>query len=71
VDGVSKIVQNTGAGWLCPRNDAHALMAAMEVAITSTDRGERAERSRRLVAERYSAERMAGDYEQLYQELLQ
>ena len=71
VDGVPKIVQNTGGGWLCPRNDAHALMAAMELAIASPDRGERVERSRRLVAEQYSAERMAGDYERVYQELLQ
>jgi len=71
VDGVPKIVQKTGSGWVCPRNDAHALMAAMEVAITSPDRGERAERSRRLVAEGYSAERMANDYERVYQELLQ
>jgi hypothetical protein len=46
-------------------------MAAMEVAMTSPDRGERAERSRRLVAEGYSAERMATDYERVYQELLQ
>jgi glycosyltransferase involved in cell wall biosynthesis len=71
VDGVPKIVQKTGGGWLCPRNDAHALMAAMEVAIASPDRGERAERSRHVVAEEYSAERMARDYEHLYQELLQ
>ena len=43
VDGVPKIVQNTNCGWLCPRNDAHALMAAMELAIASPDRGERVE----------------------------
>jgi glycosyltransferase involved in cell wall biosynthesis len=71
VDGVPKIVQTTDGGWLCPRGDAPALMGAMEAAITSPDRLERAERARRVVAELYSAERMARDYERVYQQLLQ
>lgn len=71
VDGVPRIVENTDSGWLCPPNNPQALMAAMEGAIACPDRRERAERSRRLVAQGYSAERMASDYERLYQTLLQ
>jgi glycosyltransferase involved in cell wall biosynthesis len=71
VDGVPRIVENTDSGWLCPPNNPHALRAAMEAAIACPDRRERGERSRRLVAQAYSAERMASDYERLYQELLQ
>ena len=71
VGGVPRIVQNTGAGWLCAPDSADALRAAMESAIASPDPAERAEKSRRLVAKQYSAERMARDYERVYQELLQ
>jgi len=70
VDGVPKIVQNTGGGWLCPRGDANGLMTAMEKAITSPDRLERAEKARGVVAELYSAERMAKDYERVYRQVV-
>jgi glycosyltransferase involved in cell wall biosynthesis len=71
VDGVPRIVESTNSGWLCPPNDPDALMAAMEAAIACPDRRERGERSRRLVEKRFSAERMANDYERVYEELLQ
>lgn len=70
VGAVPQIVRNTDSGWTCERNNAEALLAAMELAIGSSDRVDRGERARRLVAEHYSVERMAHDYEQLYQELL-
>jgi glycosyltransferase involved in cell wall biosynthesis len=70
VGGVPEIVQNTDGGWLCPPNDADALRAAMELALLSSDRRDRGERARRLVTERYSAERMTRDYEQLYRKLV-
>jgi glycosyltransferase involved in cell wall biosynthesis len=70
VDGVPRIVKSTGSGWLCPANNPDALMAAMETAIACQDRSERAERSRRLLAQEYSAERMAAGYERVYQQLL-
>lgn len=70
VGGVRDIVQNTKSGWLCPPNNTDAFLAAMQSAITCSERRELAERARRLAAERYSAERMARDYERLYQELL-
>jgi glycosyltransferase involved in cell wall biosynthesis len=71
VDGVPGIVQNTGSGWLCPPDNADALLASMESAIASLDCRERAERARHLVAERYSADRMNRDYELVYQKILQ
>ena len=71
VDGVPRIVENTDSGWLCPPSNPHALMTAMEAAIACPDRSERAERSRHLVAQEYSAERMANGYERVYQQLLQ
>jgi glycosyltransferase involved in cell wall biosynthesis len=71
VDGVPRIVEKTDSGWLCPPNNPHALMTAMETAIACPDRRERGERSRRLVEQGYSAERMARDYEGVYQQVLQ
>jgi glycosyltransferase involved in cell wall biosynthesis len=71
VGGVPGIVNNTDSGSLCPPDNADALRAAMESAITSSDRREQGERARQLVAERYSAKRMAHDYEQLYLGLLE
>jgi glycosyltransferase involved in cell wall biosynthesis len=70
VGGVPGIVTTTESGSLCPPNNAEALRAAMESAITSADSRDRGERARHLVKERYSSERMARDYERLYQELL-
>ena len=70
VGGVRDVVQNTRSGWLCPPDNTDAFLAAMQSAITCSERREQAERARQLAAERYSAERMARDYEQLYQELL-
>jgi glycosyltransferase involved in cell wall biosynthesis len=70
VGGVPRIVENTGSGWLCPPGNANALMTAMELALAASDRGDRAEKARHLVAERYSVQRMARDYERVYQTLL-
>lgn len=69
VGGVPRIVHNTDSGWLCAPENVDALLGAMESAIASSDRRDRGERGRRLV-EQYSAERMARDYERLYQRLL-
>jgi glycosyltransferase involved in cell wall biosynthesis len=70
VGGVRNIVQNTRSGWLCPPDNTDAFVEAMQSAITCSERREWAERARQMVAERYSAERMARDYERLYHELL-
>ena len=70
VGGVAQVVKNTQSGWLCPPNNVDALLAGMESAMASSEFGERRERARHSVAEQYSAERMARDYEQLYQSLL-
>jgi glycosyltransferase involved in cell wall biosynthesis len=70
VGGVPAVVQNTDSGWLSEPNDAQALLSAMESAITSSDLRARGERARNLVVKYYSAERMASDYERLYQTLV-
>jgi glycosyltransferase involved in cell wall biosynthesis len=70
VGGVPRILQNTGCGWLCPAENPGALAQAIESAIASPNLMDRGERARQLVAERYAVERMAHDYERLYQRLL-
>jgi len=70
VGGVPGVVQRTDSGWVCAPQNSDALLAAMETAIAFQDRRERGERARHLVAEYYSAERMARDYELIYRELL-
>jgi glycosyltransferase involved in cell wall biosynthesis len=71
VGAVPRIVQDTGTGWLCAPQNTRALVKAMESAISCSDRRERGERGRHVVAAQYSAERMTRDYDRLYQNLLQ
>lgn len=70
VGAVPRLVRTTGSGWLCPPGNIGALSEAMEAAISSSDRGQRGEQARRLLGEKYSAERMIRDYEEVYQKLL-
>jgi glycosyltransferase involved in cell wall biosynthesis len=70
VGGIPGVVRKTQSGWLSPSRNADALATAMLQAIADTTRRERGERARKLVAEGYSAERMAADYERLYEELV-
>ncbi len=70
VGGAPAIVRNTDGGWLCEPNNADAMLSAMELAITAKDRRDRTKRARTLVAELYSAERMAADYEAVYAHLI-
>jgi glycosyltransferase involved in cell wall biosynthesis len=70
VGGAPAIVKNTDSGWLCEPNNTEAMLSAMELAVSAPDRRNLAKRARRLVAELYSAERMAADYEAVYTKLL-
>lgn len=70
VGGVPAIVKNTDSGWLCQPNNADSMLSAMELAMSAPDRRNRAKRARKLVAELYSAERMAAGYEAVYTSLL-
>jgi glycosyltransferase involved in cell wall biosynthesis len=70
VGGAPAIVRNTNGGWLCEPNNADAMLSAMEMAIFDPDRGTRSKRARKLVAELYSAERMAAEYEAVYAKVL-
>jgi glycosyltransferase involved in cell wall biosynthesis len=71
VGGVPRVVSTTESGWVCEPCNPPALQKAMESAIACPDRGARSERARKLVVERYSAERMARDYDSFYERLLQ
>jgi len=70
VGGAPSIVKNTESGWLCQPNNADAMLTAMEMAISDPDRGARSKRARKLVAELYSVERMAAEYEAVYKTVL-
>jgi glycosyltransferase involved in cell wall biosynthesis len=69
VGGVPRVINSTNSGWLSPPANPDALARAMEEALLSSDRIERGERARLLVEQRYSAKRMAEDYDRLYAEL--
>jgi glycosyltransferase involved in cell wall biosynthesis len=69
VGGVPRIVRSTGSGWVCQPRDSEALRAALELAIACQDRRKRGEQARQSVVQLYSAERMARDYERIYQEV--
>ncbi|MBV9268743.1 MAG: glycosyltransferase family 4 protein [Acidobacteriaceae bacterium] len=71
VGGVPRLVRNMDSGWLCAPRNENALADAMEAAVFCADRGERGERARRLVANQYSATRMAQDYDRVYRTVLQ
>ena len=69
VGGVRKVVETTQSGRVCASNDVDALAAIMTATILDPDRLRNAGRSRQIVAERYSVERMTEDYDQLYRVL--
>jgi|SRR5579863_3144381 len=69
VGGVPRIVEKTDSGWLSARRDAEGLARSMETAALA-DRILKGERARSLVSQYYSAERMSGDYEQIYRKVL-
>lgn len=70
VGNVPRILDLTGAGWLCQPGDVASLAKALEAAILSTHRIEQGEQARSKVSHHFSAERMSADYEQHYRKLL-
>ena len=70
VGGVPRIVHTTDSGWLCEPQDTASLQAALESAIACSDRKNKGERARHLVAEHFAVERMNRDYDLLYRQLL-
>lgn len=67
--GVRDVVDAVGVGWVTPIGDAEALAAAMVRVVDEPPSAEAIEHARRVVATRYSIERMAADYEALYRAL--
>jgi glycosyltransferase involved in cell wall biosynthesis len=69
VGGVPDVVTKTESGWLSSPGDVNGFAAAMEQAIAAPDRALRGERARRHM-QHYSVDRMAGDYQSIYDSLL-
>ena len=68
VGGVPDVVGKTESGWLSSPGDVHGYAAAMEQAVADADRALRGERARKHM-EHYSVDRMASDYQRIYDSL--
>jgi glycosyltransferase involved in cell wall biosynthesis len=69
VGGVPDVVTKTESGWLSSPGDVDGYAAAMEQAIAAPDRTLRGERARKQM-QHYSVDRMAADYQGIYDSLL-
>jgi glycosyltransferase involved in cell wall biosynthesis len=71
IPGIRVLIEPGRTGWVFPSGDPEALAAALRERMERSD-GARpvAEAGRRLVHERFSAARMARDYERLFAELV-
>lgn len=69
VGGVPELVEGSNCGWLCEPNNPEALADVMHKAMTS-ELLEKGARGRSYVVRRFSAERMAEEYEALFRGLL-
>lgn len=70
VGAIPDVVGRAQCGWLSGSSGVTGLAAAMERALAEPDLAAIGARGRRAAAEHYSVERMAGDYERLYESLL-
>lgn len=70
VGAIPDVVGRAQCGWLSRPSSVSDLAAAMERALGEPDLAVIGARGRRVAEEHYSVERMAGDYEQLYDSLL-
>jgi len=70
VGGIPDIVHQAGCGWICPRADTDALAAAMAAAMHSPALGEKGLLGRAYVKKCHSVEKMAEEYEQLFERVL-
>jgi glycosyltransferase involved in cell wall biosynthesis len=71
VSGIKRIVEPGRTGLLFPDGDLPALINALRSVLKDPDQARRmAEAGRAVVRQSYSLERMAGDYERRYRDLL-
>jgi glycosyltransferase involved in cell wall biosynthesis/peptidoglycan/xylan/chitin deacetylase (PgdA/CDA1 family) len=70
VGEVPSILSNARCGWLCPPSNPDRLAEAMETAIQEPDLATFGARGRNAADKYYSLQRMARDYESLYDTLL-
>ena len=69
ISGMPEVVEDGRTGRLVPPDDAPAIVAAVEDVLELSDAGRRGlvERARERVLERFSMDRMADDYEALFE----
>jgi glycosyltransferase involved in cell wall biosynthesis len=70
VGAIPDILGKAQCGWLCPPCDADELANSMEKALQAPNLSAIGAQSRKAVEEYYSIERMAQDYERLYEVFL-
>jgi glycosyltransferase involved in cell wall biosynthesis/peptidoglycan/xylan/chitin deacetylase (PgdA/CDA1 family) len=70
VGGVPEIIGDAGCGWLCRPSDINDLATTMVKALDRPDLNLVGARGRQAVERHYSVERMACDYESLYESVL-
>ena len=69
VGGAAEIVQSARCGWWCAPGDTGGLAQGMCSATACADLEEKGERARSWATRLYSVERMAEQYEQLFEEI--
>jgi glycosyltransferase involved in cell wall biosynthesis len=70
VGEVPVVLGKAQCGWLCPPSDPDGLAKAMEQALLVADLTTVGTRGRKVVEKYYTVERMAREYERLYEALL-
>jgi glycosyltransferase involved in cell wall biosynthesis len=70
VGGVPELIGATGCGWLCPPGHPEALAESMITAAQSSQRNEMGREGQSFVIQRYSLDKMAREYEKLFERLL-
>jgi glycosyltransferase involved in cell wall biosynthesis len=72
IPGVTDLVTDGETGWLFPPGDTAALTALLEAAVAGRlDLGGVAKKGRERVMARFSARRMAGEYEALFRDVME
>jgi glycosyltransferase involved in cell wall biosynthesis len=71
VGGIPEIIRAADCGWLCEESLPQALATQLAAAVDTREARSIGGRGRQYVAQEHSLEKMAQDYEQLFQSILQ
>jgi len=72
VGGIGEVVQNGKTGWLVPKGDKNAFVKAVQEVLTAEEDQLKqiTEQARQLVLEQYTLEKVAGEIERVYFEVI-